>query len=97
VGNSVKWRLGDEELWQADEGDYDALTLSWHEDEMCIERTSKDDDAGANGDMKKSSKGCWKRETVAEHKGKVCSRCCVEKGPEGEVWCLGCLRAVEGD
>lgn len=29
------------------------------------------------------------------HRGMVCSRCCVERGVEGEVWCLGCLR-VEG-
>jgi hypothetical protein len=30
------------------------------------------------------------------HRGRICSRCCVERGTEGEVWCLGCLRA-EGD
>lgn len=30
-----------------------------------------------------------------EHKGMICSRCCVERGAEGEVWCLGCLRAEE--
>ena len=27
------------------------------------------------------------------HRRMVCSRCCVEKGTEGEVWCLGCLRS----
>lgn len=26
------------------------------------------------------------------HRRMVCSQCCVEKGSEGEVWCLGCLR-----
>jgi len=30
------------------------------------------------------------------HRRTICSRCCVEKGTEGEVWCLGCLRS-EGD
>ncbi|RFU24520.1 hypothetical protein B7463_g11813, partial [Scytalidium lignicola] len=30
-----------------------------------------------------------------EHRRMVCSRCCVERGPEGEVWCLGCLRSEE--
>lgn len=25
------------------------------------------------------------------HRGRICSQCCVEKGPEGEVICLGCL------
>jgi hypothetical protein len=29
------------------------------------------------------------------HRGMVCSRCCVERGTEGEVWCLGCLRVEE--
>lgn len=28
-----------------------------------------------------------------EHRRMVCSRCCVEKGCEGEVWCLGCVRS----
>ncbi|KAH8820407.1 hypothetical protein F5884DRAFT_47507 [Xylogone sp. PMI_703] len=27
------------------------------------------------------------------HRRMVCSRCCVERGAEGEVWCMGCLRA----
>jgi hypothetical protein len=26
----------------------------------------------------------------------VCSRCCVEKGPDGDVVCLGCLPFSEG-
>lgn len=30
-----------------------------------------------------------------EHRDKICSGCCLERGAEGEVWCLGCLR-VEG-
>ncbi|KAL3418638.1 hypothetical protein PVAG01_10354 [Phlyctema vagabunda] len=29
-------------------------------------------------------------------KGMVCSRCCVERGTEGEVLCLGCLRREGG-
>ncbi len=31
-----------------------------------------------------------------EHHRVVCSRCCIEKGADGEVRCLGCLRA-EGE
>lgn len=38
----------------------------------------------------------WGDGTERGHKGMVCSRCCVERGTEGEVWCLGCLRAEEG-
>ena len=30
------------------------------------------------------------------HRGMICSRCCVERGTEGEVWCHGCLRAESG-
>jgi len=29
------------------------------------------------------------------HKGLVCSKCCVERGPDGDVWCLGCLKAEQ--
>lgn len=31
------------------------------------------------------------------HRDRICSRCCVERGTEGEVWCSGCLRAEEAD
>jgi hypothetical protein len=30
------------------------------------------------------------------HRGMVCSQCCVERGADGEVRCLGCLRAEKG-
>ncbi|KAK3995472.1 hypothetical protein QBC44DRAFT_305401 [Cladorrhinum sp. PSN332] len=30
------------------------------------------------------------------HRQMVCSRCCIEKGADGDVVCLGCLRFVEG-
>jgi len=31
------------------------------------------------------------------HKDMICSRCCVERGMDGEVWCLGCLRTEEAN
>ncbi|KAH6650653.1 hypothetical protein F5144DRAFT_55708 [Chaetomium tenue] len=34
--------------------------------------------------------------TGGGHKRVVCSRCCVERGQDGEVVCLGCLPFVEG-
>ncbi|KAL2199322.1 hypothetical protein P885DRAFT_31792 [Corynascus similis CBS 632.67] len=34
--------------------------------------------------------------TGSGHRQVVCSRCCVEKGEDGEVVCLGCLPFVEG-
>ncbi|OIW34940.1 hypothetical protein CONLIGDRAFT_31240 [Coniochaeta ligniaria NRRL 30616] len=30
------------------------------------------------------------------HRKKICSRCCVERGPDGDVVCLGCLPFVDG-
>ena len=33
----------------------------------------------------------WEKSRMVEHKRMICSRCCVEKGTEGEVWCFGCL------
>ncbi|KAK6954349.1 hypothetical protein Daesc_004316 [Daldinia eschscholtzii] len=30
------------------------------------------------------------------HRELICSRCCVERGPEGDVVCLGCLAGMEG-
>lgn len=73
------------------------LTLSWHGDEMCVERARKEDGADVGLEKKVLGGGTWEMERRKEHRGKVCSRCCVERGPEGEVWCLGCLRAVDGD
>ncbi|KAL2158082.1 hypothetical protein VTH06DRAFT_4892 [Thermothelomyces fergusii] len=34
--------------------------------------------------------------TGSKHRQMVCSRCCVERGEDGEVVCLGCLPFVEG-
>lgn len=33
---------------------------------------------------------------IGGHRMKICSRCCVERGPDGDVVCLGCLPFVEG-
>ncbi|TQV97241.1 hypothetical protein V2A60_000136 [Cordyceps javanica] len=38
--------------------------------------------------QKQDSMQSW---AACGHRSVVCSRCCVEKGPEGEVVCLGCL------
>ncbi|CZR53910.1 uncharacterized protein PAC_03792 [Phialocephala subalpina] len=49
--------------------------------------------AGAEGAGERV--GPWEKGGVESHRGMICSRCCVERGTEGEVWCLGCLRSVE--
>jgi hypothetical protein len=38
-----------------------------------------------------------KDEMTHGHKGLVCSRCCMERGSDGEVWCLGCLSNEQKD
>jgi len=30
-----------------------------------------------------------------QHRDQICSACCLERGADGEIWCLGCLRAEE--
>lgn len=37
--------------------------------------------------------GTWVKEGGTGHRGRICSRCCVEEGMGGEVTCLGCLAA----
>lgn len=41
-----------------------------------------------------NEKESW-MEKGTQHRGTVCSKCCVEKGTEGEVLCLACLRVEE--
>jgi hypothetical protein len=48
------------------------------------------------GEAKEEGKRVWDRDRIEGHRGRICSRCCVERGAEGDVWCLGCLRAEEG-
>lgn len=59
----------------------DALSFSKQKEE-CL-RQSNDDARNHDSD--------W----GTGHRGMVCSRCCVERGTEGEVLCLGCLRTEE--
>lgn len=37
--------------------------------------------------------GTWVKDGGTGHRGRICSRCCVEEGAEGDVTCLGCLAA----
>lgn len=45
------------------------------------------------GGQREGREGGWKS---GGHRKKICSRCCVERGPDGDVVCLGCLPFVEG-
>ncbi|KAI0889906.1 uncharacterized protein GGS22DRAFT_5827 [Annulohypoxylon maeteangense] len=44
-------------------------------------------------DQKKGKGGGW---NGRGHREMICSRCCVERGREGDVVCLGCLAGMEG-
>jgi hypothetical protein len=49
------------------------------------------DGAVGEGGMRDGGKKAWQKDKIVGHRGRICSRCCVEKGVEGDVWCLGCL------
>lgn len=83
---------------EATEQDSNVLSFSFHgtEDGMDmggtngIELASPDNNAlgfGGNLDMGR----VWEKSRAPTHKRMICSRCCVERGTEGEVWCFGCL------
>lgn len=72
------------------EGDYDALALSFHAEEQHMDFGSR-----ATIDDISSMDMAWEKRRMPGHRRRICSRCCVEKGEDGEVWCLGCLRTVE--
>jgi hypothetical protein len=46
--------------------------------------------------MRKEDGDSYGSEEGTGHRRMVCSRCCVERGPDGEVRCFGCLRVEEG-
>ena len=70
------------------DAEYDQLTFLFHGDDMCFERERREiDETLFTGSS-------WEKDRRAGHPKKVCSRCCVERGMEGEIWCLGCWRVA---
>lgn len=57
-----------------------------------FQRAEEVDGQGGGGEGGKP----WQRDRIEGHRGRICSRCCVERGAEGDVCCLGCLRTEEG-
>ncbi|KAI1322278.1 hypothetical protein F5Y16DRAFT_42692 [Xylariaceae sp. FL0255] len=51
------------------------------------ENKQKKGEGGGGGDTTWSGRG---------HREVICSQCCVERGSEGDVVCLGCLAGIEG-
>ena len=84
--------------WNADEGaasvlsEQEVLSRSFHMDD--VDDMNRDDSAEPERRPRevKDGKG-W---DACGHRAVVCSRCCVERGREGEVVCLGCLSGMPG-
>ncbi|OTA96912.1 hypothetical protein M434DRAFT_346367 [Hypoxylon sp. CO27-5] len=71
---------------------------SLEEEDLSASFTMQDVDDGQEPSQKQQRKGRgsdggW---IGRGHREMVCSRCCVERGAEGDVVCLGCLAGVEG-
>lgn len=58
---------------------------------FCMDDADDHAAAGRDEGQEEGRKG-W----AGGHRGMVCSRCCVEMGPDGEIACLGCLSRMEG-
>ncbi|KAL2212559.1 hypothetical protein CC79DRAFT_1364839 [Sarocladium strictum] len=88
--------------WNADDGsvlcEQEVLSRSFHMDDAddgAFEHSSvqgnNNSQDGHDGEELRQ-KG-W---DAAGHRGVVCSRCCIERGAEGDIVCLGCLPRLEG-
>ncbi|KAI0974407.1 hypothetical protein F4678DRAFT_422541 [Xylaria arbuscula] len=63
------------------------------DEESSANHATKLPDAQNPEQRQKKGEGGWSGEG---HRGVICSRCCVERGPEGDVVCLGCLAGMRG-
>jgi hypothetical protein len=79
--------------WNMDGGsgvsEQEMLSMSFHMEDA-------DDEPQHNGttkDGQQQSNQGWK---AVGHQAVVCSRCCIERGTEGDVTCLGCFSRMEG-
>ena len=65
---------------------------------VAVDRQGWQTCSGGSGEesREQEGRGAWYKDRIEGHRGRICSRCCVERGVEGDVWCLGCLRTEEG-
>ncbi|KAK7425667.1 hypothetical protein QQZ08_007885 [Neonectria magnoliae] len=68
----------------------EVLSRSFHMDDVDDQRNSPQINNQNGGH--ETRKG-W---AAGGHRAVVCSRCCIERGAEGDVACLGCLSRMEG-
>ncbi|KAF4458494.1 hypothetical protein FALBO_14776 [Fusarium albosuccineum] len=78
--------------WSLDGGsalsEQEVLSRSFHMDDVDDLPQERRDNSSQGQDSKKG----W---DAGRHCAVVCSRCCVERGAEGEVACLGCFSRME--
>ncbi|CAM1506882.1 Fc.00g065230.m01.CDS01 [Cosmosporella sp. VM-42] len=82
--------------WNLSEGgsvlsEQEVLSRSFNMDDM--DDMQEQDKSGNNA---KTGDGTRKGWDAGGHRAVVCSRCCIERGAEGDVACLGCLSRMEG-
>ncbi|OAA61222.1 hypothetical protein SPI_05246 [Niveomyces insectorum RCEF 264] len=53
-----------------------------------------DDDGDDGADENNDSAGPWAAHSKG-HRRMICSQCCVERGEDGDVVCLGCMASIE--
>ncbi|KAH7022969.1 hypothetical protein EDB80DRAFT_696154 [Ilyonectria destructans] len=80
--------------WNLDSGsvlsEQEILSRSFHMDDVDDHQSPQQtDNQRAGHDTRKG----W---AAGGHRAVVCSRCCIERGAEGDVACLGCLSRMEG-
>lgn len=77
--------------WNLDGGsgvsEQEALSRSFHMDDV---------DDGQHNNVSSGGKQTNKGWGAVGHRAVVCSRCCIERGVEGDVTCLGCFSRMEG-
>lgn len=82
----------DQEMGRRVEGDMGA-DISEQE---ALSRSFRMDDADDTTEERGGGEEERRKGWAGGHRGVVCSRCCVEMGPDGEISCLGCLSRMEG-
>lgn len=80
--------------WNVDDGsvlsEQEILSRSFHMDDIDDLRAQE------HTERKQNTDGGRKGWIAGGHRTVVCSRCCIERGVEGDVACLGCLSRMEG-
>ncbi|KAF4922285.1 hypothetical protein CGCVW01_v005405 [Colletotrichum viniferum] len=74
-----------------DEVEQEDMSRSFHMDDVDDTRQRQRNERETRNGQEKRHDG-W---TGGGHRTMVCSRCCIEKGAEGDVACLGCLSRME--